>query len=161
MQNSDSGSMTFCSKAGSSSQKTSPFHEIVTYAPELLSSSSLGSSPDDNSSDGIKLHENEVWQFRLAYATKWPGVVLKICPYLDRYFLATAGNAVSSKTVAFSPFILSLAHCPCVPSFPNSLSKSEGSFYLLSTFVYTVSHYNTFFLFSSMFVVSLMTILKE
>ncbi|XP_040868627.1 splicing factor 3B subunit 3 isoform X2 [Glycine max] len=93
VQNSDSGSMTFCSKAGSSSQKTSPFHEIVTYAPELLSSSSLGSSPDDNSSDGIKLHENEVWQFRLAYATKWPGVVLKICPYLDRYFLATAGNA--------------------------------------------------------------------
>ncbi|XP_028226160.1 splicing factor 3B subunit 3-like isoform X1 [Glycine soja] len=93
VQNSDSGSVTFCSKAGSSSQKTSPFREIVTYAPEQLSSSSLGSSPDDNSSDGIKLDENEVWQFRLTFATKWPGVVLKICPYLDRYFLATAGNA--------------------------------------------------------------------
>ncbi|KAK7396820.1 hypothetical protein VNO78_17979 [Psophocarpus tetragonolobus] len=93
VQNSDSGSMTFCSKAGSSSQKTSPFHEIVTYAPEQLSSSSLGSSPDDNSSDGIKLDENEVWQFRLAYATKWQGMVLQICPYLDRYFLASAGNA--------------------------------------------------------------------
>ncbi|KAL2345350.1 hypothetical protein Fmac_006635 [Flemingia macrophylla] len=93
VQNSDSGSMTFCSKAGSSSQKTSPFHEIVTYAPEQLSSSSLGSSPDDNSSDGIKLDENEVWQLRLAYATRWQGMVLKICPYLDRYFLASAGNA--------------------------------------------------------------------
>ncbi|BAT86376.1 hypothetical protein LR48_Vigan03g291500 [Vigna angularis] len=93
VQNSDSGSMTFCSKGGSSSQKTSPFHEIVSYAPEQLSSSSLGSSPDDNSSDGIKLDENEVWQFRLAYATKWQGVVFKICPYLDRYFLASAGNA--------------------------------------------------------------------
>lgn len=100
VQNSDSGSMTFCSKGGSSSQKTSPFHEIVSYAPEQLSSSSLGSSPDDNSSDGIKLDENEVWQFRLAYATKWQGVVFKICPYLDRYFLASAGNAVSSKSLA-------------------------------------------------------------
>lgn len=93
VQNSDSGSMTFCSKPGSSSQKTSPFNEIVTYAPEQLSSSSLGSSPDDISSDGIKLDENEVWQFRLAYATRWQGMVLAICPYLDRYFLASAGNA--------------------------------------------------------------------
>lgn len=92
VQNSDSGSMTFCSKP-SSSQKTSPFNEIVTYAPEQLSSSSLGSSPDDISSDGIKLDENEVWQFRLAYATRWQGMVLAICPYLDRYFLASAGNA--------------------------------------------------------------------
>ncbi|XP_027351494.1 pre-mRNA-splicing factor prp12 isoform X1 [Abrus precatorius] len=92
VQNSDSGSMTFCSKAGSSSQKTSPFHEIVAYAPEQLSSSSLGSSPDDNSSDGIKLDENEVWQFRLACATRWQGMALAICPYLDRYFLASAGN---------------------------------------------------------------------
>ncbi|CAL0326673.1 unnamed protein product [Lupinus luteus] len=93
VQNSDSGSMTFCSKAGSSSQRTSPFHEIVAYAPEQLSSSSLGSSPDDNSSDGIKLDENEVWQFRLVYATTWQGMVLAICPYTDHYFLASAGNA--------------------------------------------------------------------
>ncbi|XP_019444144.1 PREDICTED: DNA damage-binding protein 1 isoform X2 [Lupinus angustifolius] len=93
VQNSDSGSMTFCSKVGSSSQRTSPFHEIVAYAPEQLSSSSLGSSPDDNSSDGIKLDENEVWQFRLVYATTWQGMVLAICPYTDHYFLASAGNA--------------------------------------------------------------------
>ncbi|CAK8544226.1 unnamed protein product [Lathyrus sativus] len=92
VQNSDSGSMTFCSKAGSSSQKTSPFNEIVGHVPEQLSSSSLGSSPDDNSSDGIKLDENEMWQFRLACATTWHGVVQAICPYLDRYFLASAGN---------------------------------------------------------------------
>ncbi|KAK2418647.1 Cleavage and polyadenylation specificity factor (CPSF) A subunit protein [Trifolium repens] len=93
VQNSDSGSMTFCSKAGSSSQKTSPFNEIVGHVPELLSCSSLGSSPDDNSSDGIKLDENEIWQFRLVSATTWPGIVHAICPYLDRYFLASAGNA--------------------------------------------------------------------
>ncbi|KAL4370550.1 DNA damage-binding protein 1 [Arachis hypogaea] len=92
VQNSDSGSMTLCSKAGSSSLRTSPFHEIVTYAPEQLSGSSLGSSPDDNSSDGIKLDENEVWQFRFAYGNTWQGMVLAICPYLDRYFLASAGN---------------------------------------------------------------------
>ncbi|XP_027188726.1 uncharacterized protein [Cicer arietinum] len=93
VQNSDSGSMIYCSKAGSTSQKTSPFNEIVGYAPEQQSSSSLGSSPDDNSSDGIKLDDNEMWQFRLAYATTWPGIVHAICPYLDRYFLASAGNA--------------------------------------------------------------------
>jgi splicing factor 3B subunit 3 len=101
VQNSDSGSMTFCSKAGSSSQKTSPFNEIVGHVPELLSCSSLGSSPDDNSSDGIKLDENEIWQFRLVSATTWPGIVHAICPYLDRYFLASAGNAVSCKALAF------------------------------------------------------------
>nr|XP_011467138.1 PREDICTED: pre-mRNA-splicing factor prp12 [Fragaria vesca subsp. vesca] len=93
MQNSDSGSMTFSSKAGSSSLRASPFHEIVGYAAEQLSSSSLCSSPDDTSCDGIKLEETETWQFRLAFSMPWPGMVLAICPYLDRYFLASAGNA--------------------------------------------------------------------
>ncbi|KAF7148258.1 hypothetical protein RHSIM_Rhsim03G0002200 [Rhododendron simsii] len=93
MQNSDSASVTFCSKAGSSSQRTSPFREIVGYAAEQLSSSSLRSSPDDNSFEGIKLEETESWHLRLACATIWPGMVLAVCPYLDRYFLASAGNA--------------------------------------------------------------------
>ncbi|XP_058204803.1 uncharacterized protein LOC131318827 isoform X2 [Rhododendron vialii] len=93
MQNSDSASMTFCSKAGSSSQRTSPFREIVGYAAEQLSSSSLCSSPDDNSIEGIKVEETESWHLRLACATIWPGMVLAVCPYLDRYFLASAGNA--------------------------------------------------------------------
>ncbi|KAM0978103.1 hypothetical protein ACFX2I_014035 [Malus domestica] len=93
VQNSDSGSMTFCSKAGSSSQRASPFHEIVGYATEQLSSSSLCSSPDDTSCDGIKLEETEAWQFRFAYSSTWSGMVLAICSYLDRYFLASAGNA--------------------------------------------------------------------
>lgn len=94
-QNSDSGSMTFCSKAGSSSQRTSPFREIVGYAAEQLSSSSLCSSPDDNSSDGVKLEDTEAWNLRLSYSTIWPGMVVAICPYLDHYFLASAGNSVS------------------------------------------------------------------
>lgn len=95
VQNSDSGSITFCSKAGSASQRTSPFREIVGYATEQLSSSSLCSSPDDTSCDGVKLEETEAWQLRLAYSITWPGMVLAICPYLDRYFLASAGNTVS------------------------------------------------------------------
>lgn len=119
VQNSDSGSMIYCSKAGSTSQKTSPFNEIVGYAPEQQSSSSLGSSPDDNSSDGIKLDDNEMWQFRLAYATTWPGIVHAICPYLDRYFLASAGNAVSCNTLALFPFILLPPH-PFLSQFPLS-----------------------------------------
>ncbi|KAL5741948.1 hypothetical protein ACOSP7_028680 [Xanthoceras sorbifolium] len=93
VQNSDSGSMTFSSKPSSSSQRTSPFREIVGYATEQLSSSSLCSSPDDASCDGIKLEDTEAWQLRLAYSMTWPGMVLAICPYLDRYFLASAGNA--------------------------------------------------------------------
>ena len=95
LQNSDSGSMTFCSKAGSSSQRTSPFREIVGYAAEQLSSSSLCSSPDDTSCDGVKLEETETWQLRFVSATTLPGMVLAICPYLDRFFLASAGNSVS------------------------------------------------------------------
>ncbi|KAJ0249432.1 Uncharacterized protein HA466_0149260 [Hirschfeldia incana] len=87
-QNSDSGSMTICSKDGSSSQRTSPFRD------EQLSSSSLCSSPDDNSDDDdIKLDEAEAWHLKLACATTWPGMVLAICPYLDHFFLASAGNA--------------------------------------------------------------------
>ncbi|KGN59264.1 splicing factor 3B subunit 3-like isoform X1 [Cucumis sativus] len=93
VQNSDTGSMTFCSKAGLSSLQASPFREIVGYATEQLSSSSLCSSPDDASSDGIKLEETEAWQLRVVYSTSLPGMVLAICPYLDRYFLASAGNA--------------------------------------------------------------------
>ncbi|XP_021281707.1 splicing factor 3B subunit 3 isoform X2 [Herrania umbratica] len=92
VQNSDSGSMTFSSMAGSSSQRNSPFCEIVGHANEQLSSSSICSSPDDTSCDGIKLEETEAWQLRLAYATTWPAMVLAICPYLDHYFLASAGN---------------------------------------------------------------------
>ncbi|KAI3798383.1 hypothetical protein L1987_33658 [Smallanthus sonchifolius] len=82
-QNSDSGSMTFYSKGGSSSQRTSPFREISGYGTD-----SLCSSPDDNSCD-----ETEAWNLRLAYSTNMRGIVLAICPYLDCYFLASAGNA--------------------------------------------------------------------
>nr|GMD44600.1 pre-mRNA-splicing factor prp12 [Ipomoea batatas] len=91
--NSDSGSIAFFSRAGSSSQRTSPFCESGGYATEQLSGSSLCSSPDDNSCDGIRLEESEPWQLRLTYSNIWPGVVLAICPYLDRNFLASAGNA--------------------------------------------------------------------
>ncbi|PIA53914.1 hypothetical protein AQUCO_00900466v1 [Aquilegia coerulea] len=93
MQNTDSNSLTLCSKPGSSSH-TSPFREIVGYATEQLSSSSLCSSPDDTSCDGVKLEETEAWRFRLAYQAILPGVVLAVCPFLDRYFLASAGNTL-------------------------------------------------------------------
>lgn len=81
IQNSDTGSMT---------QRSSP---IGNYAAEQLSCSSICSSPDDNSCDGVKLEETESWHLRLAYSTIWPGMVIAVCPYLDRYFLASAGNS--------------------------------------------------------------------
>lgn len=97
IQNSDSCSMSSCPKGGfSSSQRTSPLREIAGCASEQLSTGSLCSSPDDNNSfDGIKLEESEQWQLRLAYFMMFPGMVLAVCPYLDRYLLASAGNAVS------------------------------------------------------------------
>ncbi|RAL51771.1 hypothetical protein DM860_010489 [Cuscuta australis] len=91
-QTSDSGSMAFSSRAGSASQQTSPLCESGGYHAEQLSGSSLCSSPDDNSCDGIRLEESEPWQLRLTYSNIWPGAVLAICPYLDRNFLASAGN---------------------------------------------------------------------
>ncbi|CAK9145938.1 unnamed protein product [Ilex paraguariensis] len=93
LQVSDSGSIAVSSKAGSSSQQTSPFREIIGYSAEQLSGSSICSSPDDNSCDGVKLEETEAWHLRSAYSTIWPGMVLAVCPYLDHYFLASAGNA--------------------------------------------------------------------
>lgn len=92
LQNSDTGSMTLYSKVGSSSRRASPFRETVGYAAEQLSSSSLCSSPEENF-EGIKFEDKDMWQLRLAYSTIWPGMVLAVCPYLDRYILASAGNA--------------------------------------------------------------------
>lgn len=95
VQNSDTGSTTFSSKTLSFSQRSSPFREMGGYSAEQLSSGSLCSSPDDNSCDGIKLEESEARHLRLTYATTWQGMVLAVCPYLDHYFLASAGNSVS------------------------------------------------------------------
>ncbi|CAM8965599.1 unnamed protein product [Rhodiola kirilowii] len=93
VQNSDSGSMTLYSKGGSYSQQASPFREIVGVATERLSGSSLCSSPDDVSCDEVKLEEMDSWQLRLAHTTTVPGMVLAICPYLESYFVASAGNS--------------------------------------------------------------------
>lgn len=84
-QNSDTGSMT---------QRSSP---ISSYAAEQLSCSSICSSPDDNSCDGVKLEETEAWHLRLAFSTIWPGMIIAVCPYLDRYFLASCASSVSCK----------------------------------------------------------------
>lgn len=95
MQNSDTGSVTLHSKGGLYSQRASPYREIGGIAAERLSSSSLCSSPDDVSCDEVKLEELDSWQLRVAYTATLPGIVLAICPYLESYFLASAGNSVS------------------------------------------------------------------
>ncbi|KAL3632383.1 hypothetical protein CASFOL_025367 [Castilleja foliolosa] len=81
---------SFKSDWGSVTQRNSPIGE---YSAEQHSSSSLCSSPEDNICDGIKLEEAKEWHLRVAYATIWPGMVIAVCPYLDRYFLASAGNS--------------------------------------------------------------------
>lgn len=102
MQNLDGGPTAFFRKAGSFSKRSSPFCEIVGYATEQLSSSSFCSSEEDTSCEGIKHEESEVWQLRLAYSATWTGMVLAVCPYLDRLFLASAGNSVIFMTISFA-----------------------------------------------------------
>ncbi|KZV37906.1 pre-mRNA-splicing factor prp12-like, partial [Dorcoceras hygrometricum] len=91
IQYSDSGSATQCSQTGSSCQQNLSSCEVGGCAAEQLSTSSL-CSMEDNGCDGIKLEETEAWNLRPAYSTIWPGMVLAVCPYLDRYFLASAGS---------------------------------------------------------------------
>ncbi|KAK1267455.1 DNA damage-binding protein 1a [Acorus gramineus] len=87
---SDNTSLISCSKVGSTS--ASPFREIVGYAAEQLSSSSICSSPDEDSCEGVKFEETGIWHLRQVAAITFSGVVFSVCPYLDRYFLVSAGN---------------------------------------------------------------------
>uniref|UniRef100_A0A1D1Y3V3 Splicing factor 3B subunit 3 n=2 Tax=Anthurium amnicola TaxID=1678845 RepID=A0A1D1Y3V3_9ARAE len=91
MQMSDDSYLAICSNTVPS-QITCPFREIVGYATEQLSSSSLCSSPDDNSYDGVQLDKMESGQLRPIACLSMPGVVLSVCSYLDRYVLASAGS---------------------------------------------------------------------
>jgi splicing factor 3B subunit 3 len=52
---------------------------------------------------GNKTDKNETWQLENVYEHKWrrKGVPLAICPYLDHYFLASAGKKVNCINCAF------------------------------------------------------------
>ncbi|XP_038973265.1 splicing factor 3B subunit 3 isoform X1 [Phoenix dactylifera] len=89
---SEGSSLIYCSTLNSSSRVGSPFHEIVGYATEQLSSSSLCSSPNDTCCEGIQLEEMGAVQLRLIFQNTLSGAVLSVCPYLDRYVVASAGN---------------------------------------------------------------------
>lgn len=91
---SEGSSLIYCSTLNSSSRVGSPFREIVGYATEQLSSSSLCSSPNDTCCEGIQLEEMGAVQLRLIFQNTLSGAVLSVCPYLDRYFVASAGNIV-------------------------------------------------------------------
>ncbi|CAI9291601.1 unnamed protein product [Lactuca saligna] len=122
-QNSHSGSMTFYSK------RSSPFCDY--RGGEKLSSSSLCSSPDDidnNSCDGngIKLEETEAWNLRLAYATNMRGIVLALCPYLDCYFLASAGSSILCYLASLFPENINLFWQDEVPSYVVNNPKKTG-----------------------------------
>ncbi|KAJ6827600.1 splicing factor 3B subunit 3 [Iris pallida] len=77
------------------SQICSPSGETVGHATEQLSSSRMSSSPDDMTTDVVKVEETETANLRLLFQVQLPGVVLSVCSYLDSYFLASAGNMVN------------------------------------------------------------------
>lgn len=89
---SEGSSLIYCSTLNPSSRVGSPFREIVGYATEQLSSSSLCSSPNDTCCEGIQLEEMGAVQLRLIFQNTLSGAVLSVCPYLDRYVVASAGN---------------------------------------------------------------------
>ncbi|XP_020578646.1 pre-mRNA-splicing factor RSE1 isoform X2 [Phalaenopsis equestris] len=91
---SESSSLTYYSNF-SSLLIPSPSHEAVGHAAEKLSSTSVGSSPDDWSSDGIQIEEMEAGNFRVIYQNQLPGAVLAVCPFLNRYLLASSGNILN------------------------------------------------------------------
>jgi splicing factor 3B subunit 3 len=76
-----------------SSHSGSPFHEIVGYTTEEFSSNSMCSSPDEFSCNQIQA-EQMTGQLRSLTQYILNGAVLALCPYLDRYVLAAAGNMV-------------------------------------------------------------------
>ncbi|KAK9169601.1 hypothetical protein Syun_001741 [Stephania yunnanensis] len=71
------------SNSGSSSQYSSPLRDQP-------SCSRLCGSLDDDICDELK--EWKEWKFQQVFQTTLPGAVLAVCPYLERYFLASAGN---------------------------------------------------------------------
>ncbi|KAK9123355.1 hypothetical protein Sjap_012957 [Stephania japonica] len=71
------------SNSGSSSQYSSPLRDQP-------SSSRLCGSLLDDICDELK--ECKEWKFQQVFQTTLPGAVLAVCPYLERYFLASAGN---------------------------------------------------------------------
>ncbi|XP_072950937.1 uncharacterized protein [Typha angustifolia] len=94
-QISSESSSVYCSNLSSASQIGSPFREIVGYATEQLSNSSLCSSPDDIFCDRIQLEEMGAGHLRPLFQTTLSGAVVSVCPYLDRYILASAGNMLN------------------------------------------------------------------
>lgn len=77
----------------SSSSHTGSFPEIVGYATEEFSSNSMCSSPDDVCYNQIQ-HEQMAGHMRSLTHVTFAGAVLAVYPYLDRYVVAAAGNAL-------------------------------------------------------------------
>ena len=89
----ESSSFIPTSSFNPSSHSGSPFHEIVGYTTEEFSSNSLCSSPDEFCWNQIQA-EQMAGQLRSLTHAILNGAVLAVCPYLDRYVLAAAGNTV-------------------------------------------------------------------
>ncbi|WOL15227.1 hypothetical protein Cni_G24008 [Canna indica] len=89
------GSPLIYSNLNLSSHSGSPFGEIVGCAAEQLSLGSHSGSQDDSCCDGIHLDEVGAGQLRLISQSLASGAVLSVCPYLDQYVLASAGNTLN------------------------------------------------------------------
>jgi len=89
----ESSSFIPTSSFNPSSHSGSPFHDIIGYTTEEFSSNSLCSSPDEFCCNQIQAEQMAGHLRSLSHATL-SGAVLAVYPYLDRYVLAAAGNAI-------------------------------------------------------------------
>lgn len=85
-----------CSSSASSSIAApgSPFHDGMGYNPENATNINAGGNPDEASCEGVRFEEGRGWQLTLKWHVSMPGIVLAVCPYLEQYILASAGNSL-------------------------------------------------------------------
>jgi splicing factor 3B subunit 3 len=94
IHSSRSGMVRSSSVSSSVAAPGSPFHDEMAYNPENATNSNAGGSPDEPSCEGVRFEEGGGWQLTLKWHVSVPGIVLAVCPYLEQYILASAGNSL-------------------------------------------------------------------
>lgn len=94
IHSSRSGMVRSSSASTSIAAPGSPFHDGVSYNPENTPNSSAGGSPDEANREGARFEEGGGWKLTLKWHVSMPGIVLAVCPYLEVYMLASAGNSL-------------------------------------------------------------------
>lgn len=94
IHSSRSGMVRSSAALSSIAAPSSPFHDGIGYNPENATNSNVGGTPDEASCEGVRFEEGGGWQLTLKWHVSMPGIVLAVCPHLEQYILASAGNSL-------------------------------------------------------------------